>query len=69
MHWDAHMFQHRFIGPLGLRDEMVERLMRSLDTTGLHARGNRFDALALARKDQVCAILTKRRDTIRLSQD
>jgi len=65
----AHLSQHRFIGPLGLRDEMVERLMRSLDTTGLDTRGNRFDALAFARKDQAGAIGTKRRDTIRMPQD
>jgi hypothetical protein len=65
----VHLPQHRFIGPLGLRDEMVERLMRGLDTMGLDTRGNRFDALAFARKDQAGAIGTKRRDTIRMSQD
>jgi hypothetical protein len=60
----AHLSQHRFIGPLGLRNEMVERLIRSLDTTGIDTRGNRFDALAFARKDQAGAIGTKRRYTI-----
>ena len=34
----AHLSQHRFIGPLGLRDEMVERLMHSLDTIAKPAR-------------------------------
>ncbi len=43
--------------------------MRRLDATGLDTRGDRFDALAVARKDQARAIGAKRRDTIRMPQD
>jgi hypothetical protein len=44
----AHLSQHRLVRPLGLRNEMVERLMRRLDATGLDTRGDRFDALAFS---------------------
>ena len=51
-HLLAHGGQHGLIGPVGLGDEVVQRLVRGLHPTGFHARGHRLDALAIAGKQQ-----------------
>lgn len=41
--------EHRRIGPVGLGDEVVQRLVGGLDPPGLDPSGHRLDALAVAR--------------------
>jgi hypothetical protein len=48
--------QESLVGPVGLGDEMVERLMGGLNPRGLEPCRHGLDALALARQDQPGAV-------------
>ena len=64
----AHGREHGIVGPLGLRHEMMQRLVRRPHTPRLHARGQRLDAFALAGQQQPRAIRLERGGTIGVSQ-
>jgi hypothetical protein len=51
-HAGAHRREYRIIRPVGLRYEVMQRLMRSLHASRLHARSYRLDALAIARQQK-----------------
>ena len=59
-----HGGEHRLVGPVRLRHEVVQRLMCCLYTPRLHARGHRLDALAITGQQQSRAIRLKRRRAI-----
>jgi hypothetical protein len=63
-HTGADGGQERLVGPVGLGDEMVQRLMGGLDAPGLDAGRYGFDALASARQQQARAIRPERRDPV-----
>ena len=60
-HMGAHGGQQRVVGPVRLGDEMMQRLVRRLDTPRLHARRHRLDALAGAGQQQARAVGPERR--------
>jgi len=51
-HVGAHCGEHHVIRPVGLRYEMMQRLMRSLHASRLHTRSDRLDALAITGQQQ-----------------
>ena len=64
-----HSPQQRFGRPIGVGDEMMQRLMRPLNALRLDARRRRLDALALAGKNEPGAVRAKRRRPICVSKD
>ena len=64
----SNLPQQGLLRPIGVRDKMMQRLMRALNPAGLDAGCNRLDALALAGKDKPLAIGAKRRPPIRVPQ-
>lgn len=52
--------EHRVVGPVGLCHEVMQRLVRRLHATGLHAGCHRFDALARAGQQQTRAVRSER---------
>jgi hypothetical protein len=51
-HLGAHRREHHVVRPVGLRYEVMQRLMRSLHASRLHPRSYRLDALAIAGQQQ-----------------
>ena len=64
----SNLPQQGLLRPVGVRDKMVQRLMRALNPAGLDAGCNRLDALALAGKDKPFAVGAKWRPPIRVPQ-
>jgi hypothetical protein len=64
----AHLRQHRFVGPLRLRHEVVQRLMLGADVPRVRMRCQRFDALARNWQHQPAAVVDKPRMPIRVSE-
>ena len=67
-HAGAHRRKHRVIGPIGLRHEVMQRLVRCLHAARLHARGHRLDAFAIAGQQQSRAIRSERRGAIGMAK-
>lgn len=67
-HEIAPRLHHRGIGPVRLRDEMMQRLMRGSNASRLHPRRHRRDALAIAGLHQPRAIRLNRRDPVGVAQ-
>jgi hypothetical protein len=64
-----HLPQQRFVRPFGVGDEMMQRLIRRLNAPRLHPRRHRFDALAIAGKNETGAVGTEWRRPICVSKD
>jgi hypothetical protein len=64
-----HLLKHA----RGVSDDLVcaqwKSTMRRLNAPRLHARRNRFDALAIARKNETCALGTEWRRPIYVSKN
>jgi hypothetical protein len=67
-HASAHHGEHGRVGPIGLGDQVVQRLMGGLDPPRLDARGHRLNALALARQQQACAVAPSRGDAVGMAE-
>ena len=60
--------EESLVRPVGIGNEMVERLMSSLNPSRLQPGRHRFDALALARQDQPGAVGFQGRHTINMTK-
>jgi len=67
-HPGAYRREHSVVRPVGLGYEMMQRLMRSLYPSGLHARSHRLDALAIAGQQKPRAIRLERNYAIGVTQ-
>jgi len=63
-----HRGQQRVVGPGGLGDEMVQRLVRGADLLGVDPGRHGLDTLALAGQDQTTAVGAERRLAIGMRQ-
>ena len=57
----THVIQQCLVAPWGLRDQMVQRLARSLNIVRIESRRHRLDALTFAGQQQTLAIVLQRR--------
>ena len=60
--------QHCGVRPVGLGDQVVQRLMSGLDPTRLDPGGDGLDALAVARQQQAGAVVAKRDDAVSMAE-
>jgi hypothetical protein len=60
--------KHGRVGPVGLGDQVVQRLVGGLDPPGLNPRSHGLDALALARQQQAGAIPPGRADAVGMTE-
>jgi hypothetical protein len=56
----THRRKYRVIGPIGLRHEVMQRLVGGLHPSRLDARGHWLDAFAIAREQQSRTIRSER---------
>ena len=64
----THHGQRDRIRPVGLGDQVVQRLMSRLDPAGLDPDRHRLDALALARQQQASAVAPNRGDAVSMPE-
>lgn len=64
----THRRQHRGVGPIGLGQEVMQRLMRRLHAPWLHPRGHRFDAFAITGQQQSRAIGSEWRTPVSMTK-
>ena len=60
--------EHRRVGPISLRHDVVQRRVRRLHPPRMQACGHRLNALAVARQQQSRTIRMERRGTIGIAK-